>query len=1051
MNATRYAVNRRVAMGIIVVAMVVLGLYGLSRLPVNFLPDITYPLIKVHIWWPGATPEEIDRQIADPLERQMATVDGLDFLESSSIEGMYTLQANFKYGVDVDVAYQDATAALARVARQLPKEMDPPVIIKADPSQLPVVQLTISSDTMDLVKLRTWTEDWLQLQMISVSGVAGTEIVGGLKREIRINIDPVAVEKFGLSIPAIVKKLSQENIEDFGGRVTETTRELIARTTGEYKTLDEIRSVVLTRTPQGNVYLSDVATISDANAEVRVITRLGGKPCVKLSILKQADANTVEVARAVTRKIDSLRDSFPAGIKMEMVENQADYVQAAINGVRNTALEAAVLVILTVYLFLGSWRQVLVMVLALPLTLIINFGLMKLGGFSLNIFSLSGLVVAVGVALDNSIVVIENITRLQHGSETLSPTDAVVTGTSMVGQALIAATVSFLALFLPFLLVPGLTSLLFRELILVIAGVMLISLFMAITVTPLIAVMLLSNQQRTKSRFELFFEQVAEKYGLLLERALGRGKIVIAASIAILIVLFGLGSLAGSEFLPRMDDGRIMVKVKLPTGASLEQTNGVLKSLEAKLLDDPTIESLFTLAGGKVWGLYTYEIANEGELNIQLISRHDRNISTADYVKKIRPIVAQVSVPGGKVIVAPMKVKGIRSLGEADVEALIRGEDVYTLFDIAQKVSGSMNELKHFTNVFVSMDLSKPELQTKVDRARAAALGVTVSDVATNLKSLISGAVATKLRDGDKQYDIRVKIPEQNMSRREDIENLAIMPTENGYLRVRDVATVTPSTGPVEIIRYNQVKQVVVRGDAFGASVGQALDELQSAMKKQDLPVGYEISYGGQAQMMSEMKMNVLAILVFAVFFCFVVLTVQFNTMKLPLLILAGLPFCMAGLVFALAATGLPMGATVLIGALVVIAAHVNEGVLILTLAEELRVKDGLNASDAMVQAAKIRLRPRLMISFMIIMGLLPLAVNLESGGEMLQPMAVGAIGGLFVVIFVSLFLIPCLYVQFAEKQNYAQNPFFRNFAGLPGFVESVLLKIKNTWKKKSS
>ena len=374
MKVTTYAVKRRIATSVIAIAFIVSGIYGFARLPVNYLPEITYPLIRVHIWWRGATPEEINTNLADPIERQMATVDGLDYLQSSSSEGMYTLMAFFKYGANVDVAYQDALSAMARAARQLPKDIDPPLIFKADPSQLPMVQLIIASDEWDLTRLRTWTENWLQNQLLSVPGVAGTDIVGGLKREIRVHLDPNAVEKYGLTLPAVIKRLQEENLEEFGGRVTAGPREFIARTIGEYRNLDEIRSVVLANSAAGKVYLRDIAQVEDAHEEVRIITRLGGNSCVKLSVFKQADANTVEVARGVQRRIPELQPALPSGIKLGMVENQADYVVAALNGVRNAAIEAAVLVILIIYLFLGTWRHVLVMALALPATLILNFG-----------------------------------------------------------------------------------------------------------------------------------------------------------------------------------------------------------------------------------------------------------------------------------------------------------------------------------------------------------------------------------------------------------------------------------------------------------------------------------------------------------------------------------------------------------------------------------------------------------------------------------------------------------------------------------------------------
>ena len=372
-------------------------------------------------------------------------------------------------------------------------------MIKADPSQLPVVQLTISSDQLDLVKLRTWTEDWLQDRLMAVPGVAGTDIVGGLKREIRVNLDGNALEKHQLSLAGVVKRLRDENVEQFGGRVTVGPREFIARTMGEYRSLEEIRSVILARKDEGKVYVRDVAKVEDANEEVRVITRLDGKPCVKLSVLKQADANTVEVAKAVNRRIQELQPSVPAGIKLGMVENQADYVESAIAGVRNAAIEGAILVILIIYLFLGSWRQVVVMFVALPVTMVVNFGFMKLAGFSLNIFSLGGLVVAISVVLDNSIVVIENITRLKHKSPDVATDEIAISATSEVGPAVVAATLSFMAIFVPFLLVPGLTSLLFRELILIIAGVVLISLLTAITLTPMLTAVLLREPKSDRN------------------------------------------------------------------------------------------------------------------------------------------------------------------------------------------------------------------------------------------------------------------------------------------------------------------------------------------------------------------------------------------------------------------------------------------------------------------------------------------------------------------------------------------------------------------------
>lgn len=1020
MRITKYTVGRRLATSAIVVALVVLGLYGLWRLPVDFLPSITYPMIKVHIWWQGATPEEIDKNIADPLERQMATVDDIDYLESSSIEGMYTLLVNFKYGVDVNVAYQDALAAMARVARELPADMEPPVIIKADPSQLPVAQLTVAGENWDLVRLRTWVDDWLQDRLLAVQGVAGAEIVGGLEREIRVHLDPEALEKYDLTLTDVIGRLKKENLEQFGGRVTTGPQEIIARTMGEYRSLEEIRSIPLIREGSSLVYLSDVAEVVDAHEEARVITRLDGKPCVKLSVLKQSTANTVSVAEGVNRRIAELISQIPEGITLSMVENQADYVSAAIDGVRNTAVEAAILVILIVWIFLGSWRQVLVIMSALPLTLIFNFGLMKIAGFSLNIFSMGGLVIAIGVLVDNSILVIENITRRRGISPDADINPLVVDATSEIGPAVVAATLSFLALFVPFLLVPGLMSLLFRELILVIAGIVLISLVMAITVTPMLTAVITGRprKQQKRSLFERFFENVTQGYGRILEYAIRGRWIVLPLFVAALIAAVWLSGRLGSEFLPQMDDGRIKVKVKLPTGASVAQTDRVLSQIEKRIGGDERIQSLFALSGGKVWGLYTYEIANEGELNIQLVPRHLRDISTKEYIELLRPAVAKVPVPGGKAMVMQMKVKGIRKLGDADIEVKIKGQDLAGLFEQAKKTSAVMNGLGHFTNVHVSMDMTKPEYQVTLDRKRAAELGVSVADIADTLRSMISGAVATRYRDNNEYYNIRVMVPEAEIAGLKDVENLPLRSAMGGHLRIADVATVHRAVGPVEIVREDQIKQVIVRGDAVGASVGEALGELKNALKRQDKSPGIDFSFGGQAQMMAEMQQTVLLILIFAVFFSFIVLAVQFNSLKLPALILGSVPFCLAGLVFIMLWAGLPLGATVIIGVLVVVAATVNDGVLLLTFANDIRDRKGLPATAAVVEAAKIRLRPRVMTTSAVLIGFTPLALALEEGSDMLQPMAVAAIGGLLMEIPVALFLMPCLYVITSKRKK---------------------------------
>jgi hydrophobe/amphiphile efflux-1 (HAE1) family protein len=1033
MKITDISLKRRVAVTVLSVAAVVMGFFSLTRLDVDYLPEITYPMVKIHIYWSGATPDEIETNIAEPVERAMATVDNLDYLDASCIEGMYTLLVNFRYGVNVDTAYQDVLAIMGRVNRTLPDDMDPPVIIKADPSQLPVMEVTVASDQRSLVWLREWVDNWLVDRLSVVPGTAGAEVVGGLEREIRVHLDPARLTAYGLSPDRVATALRDENRQIFAGRITVENREIIARTMGEFENLDEIRNTAVAQGDHGNlVYVRDVATVEDSHEELRVNTRFNGRPCVKVNVLKQAEANTVQVAQAVKDRLEALRADMPEDIEFGVVENQGDYVMGAILSVRDSAILAALLVILVTYLFLGHWRQVVVMMVVLPVTILTNFLLMKLAGFSLNLFSLGGLVVALGVVLDGSIIVLENITRLKR-EEGLAgrghSREVLVKAVAEVGPALIASSVTFLAIFLPFLFIPGLASLLFKELVLVIAGVVIISLLVAVTLTPLLSDLLLEKLGGGEksgwfaSRFDRGVERITAAYGKSLAQVLRFRWLALVLFLVSGVAAFLMLSSVGSEFLPKVDDGRVMVKLKMPAGTSVAETDRILANVEKQLTGLPEVQSLFTMAGGRVWGLVTYEIAQEGEVDIQLVPKQERDVSTEEFIEKIQPLVKKAMAPGAKLPVMQMKIKGIRQIGLQDVELKIQGDDTDHIYSFAKQAAAALNETDGFSGVNISMDMSKPEYRIYIDRARAAAMGIPVGKVASTLRGLIGGTVSTDYRDGSEYYDIRVMVPEPNLSSKEDLENLILDSRGGRPVFVRDVAEVRRAVGPVEITRENQIKQVIVRSDASGISSGEATRRAMEVISTLTRPSGVSVVPGGQAQMMGENRKTMGMIFGFALFFAFVALAIQFESFRLPLIIMLSVPFCLVGIVYALTIAGLPIGATVAIGVFVIIAAAVNDGVLLLGFAEELRTTQQYSPIDAVLKAAQIRLRPRLMTTLSTIAGLIPLALNFGEGGDLLKPMAVAGIGGLLMEIAVALFLMPILYVFFSKYRRNNEHP----------------------------
>ena len=1018
MRITAIAMKRPVAITVMVLAAIALGLFGLSQLDVDYLPDITYPMIKIHIWWSGATPDEIETNIAEPIERVMATVDNLDYLESSSIEGMYTLLVNFRYGVHVEDAFQDVASAMGRAARQLPPDMDPPLIIKADPSLLPVIQVTITSDIRDLVWLREWADKWLIDKLVTVPGTAGVEIVGGLKREIRVHLDAQRMSAYNLSPDRIVKVLYEENREMFAGRVTVENREIIARTMGEFESLTEIEYVVVAQSPKGEkVYLKDVATVEDSHEEMRVNTRFNGETCIKLNILKQAEANTVAVAEAVKKQLQLLQRDIPNDIEFGYVEDQGDYIMGAIKSVQSTAVLAALLVIVVVFIFLGRLRYVLVMMVSLFVILLANFFVMKLAGFSINLFSLGGLVVALGVILDNSIVVLENIIRLHREGRK----DFAFKGTTQVGSAIITATLTFLVIFLPFLFIPGLTSLLFKELVLVVAGVVVISLFIAVTITPALANWLLLKSKSTSFLgvvriFYSIIDRIIYGYSKILRVALSVKVLVIFLALLIFATSLLLVTRIGSEFLPKLDNGRVMVKVMMPSGTAVTEIDRILAQLETKIQEIPEIESIFTLSGGRVWGLATFEIANEGELDIQLVPKSRRKITTQEFIEKITPLAEKVSVPGGKISVMQRRIEGIRKTGEQEVEVKIKGTEILPIFDFAKKVAKRFDETPGIRNVNVSMDMTKPEYRIYIDRARASALGVSVNDIAATLKALVHGIVATQYREGLEYYNIRVMVPERLITSKSDLENLIIKNDQGSSIYLRDIAQVRRSVGPVEIARENQTKEVIVRMDPSGISVGEVVTRVKTVLAESDCPVGIEWEMGGQALLMAENQKTIGLIILFAALFAYIILAVQFESFSLPFLIMLNIPLALTGSFLALFFTGTPIGVTVLIGLIIMMACIISQGVVLLTLAEDY-ISQGKNTMSAIMIAAPIRIRPILMTQLTTVIGLVPLALNLGEGGDMLQPMAIAVIGGLLYSLVLTLFFLPAAYI-FVRRKN---------------------------------
>jgi hydrophobe/amphiphile efflux-1 (HAE1) family protein len=1027
MKISKISINKPISVLVLAVGICLIGILGFLRLPINLLPDITYPLIKVYVDWRGATPEEIEDNIAEIIEQKMATVDGLDYLESQCAEGQYTLLVNFDYSVDRNVAYQDVLAKMGLVRKKLPKDADEPLVIKADPSQLPVIDLIITSDEWDMVKLRTWVENYLQLQFTAVSGSAGTEVSGGARREIRAYLNPHKMQLLGITPSKVIQRIGEDNVERSAGRVIAERKDFLVRIMAEYKDINEIKDIVIVSDKYGrSIYLKDIADVKDAKDIQRIITRLNRKEGVKLSIFKQADANTIDVEKGIVTKLKELSSLLPKHVQIGVTYNQANYIRSANKGVMSAGLLAIILVVLITLLFLSDWRRALMIVFTLPVTLLGTFFIMKLLNFSINILSLGGLVVSFTVILDNSIVVLENITRLQNEKH---PTP-IISGVSQVGRPILFSTLTFMSLLLPFLMVTGLTSLLFRELVITIAVVIGFSLISSLAVMPALATLLGIHKRKNTTTEEIpksylerqmdrFMEKIGGFYAKILSKILHGHKrsIVLLALVILGAAIFSYRYL-GSEFLPKADDGMITVKVIMSTGTAVTETDKVIRQIENKINELPYIENCSSLIGGKIWGLVTSEVANEGQVDIQLLPKSKRKLNTDGFIAKYgQEIQKSVKYPGAKVKVFHAKMKGIRQTGDYDVEIELHSPkttELTEMYNTASKMMAQVKEINGVANIDISMDVTKPEYQIFFNRGKLIDLGFSAEQIANTTKTFIDGQIASQFKEAGYYYPIRVVVDEENFKGKEDVWNIPLF-GKNGLTYLRDIGEVKHVVGPVQIDRKDQLRIIKVTGSVLEGSVGEITRQVYEKVKNTVLPAGSFLKLGGQAQMIKENSRSMVLVVLLGLFFAFIILTIQFESLLLPAIIILSIPFPLAGFIFLLLASGTPVGVTALVGVVVLLGMCINHWVLVLSFIEE-KITGGSSLEEGVIEGAKLRLKPVIMTFLTDVLGLFPFLLNITEGTEMLKPLGVAVIGGITYSLFVTFFFLPVFYTVVKKR-----------------------------------
>ncbi len=1010
-NIAAWAIRHPIGVNMIALALMVLGFFMLQKLGINLLPDIIYPDVRVRIVDTGVPASIMEDKVTRQLEEQLAITEGAISVQSRTTESRSSIDLSFPYGTDIDVALRDASNRLDRAKRFLPDSIDPPIIYKRDPSQLPVTEFIITSNTKSPIELRSYADYQLSKWFINIPGVASTELGGGLVREVQVIIDQQRLVPHDLSFKDIETLIDSENQDIAAGRIYTEFDELSTRTDARFNSLDELAELPLineqTQRVDETAKLHEVAEILDTNEDERISIRLNGMEGVKLSIQKQPQANTVAVVDTINQRIEQLKNNhlIPDDIQVTAVDDQAVFIKHALSNASRAALTGAFLAMLVVFFFLGDIRRTLIIGTAIPMAIVITFIIMEVTGLTLNIMTLGGLALGIGMLVDSTIVMLENISRHQQSH---SDTNPALQAAQEVNSAIVASTSTNLAAVLPFLFMGGLVGLLFQELIITISAAIVASMLVSLTVVPSLAAQLKAGVKKKPLKV---FTAIANIYERFVAFIIHHGWLPF---IILLPALFFSGQFIINEkqiFLPQIDEGRVYVSISGEPGMRLDDMNQAVDKIEGLLLNNKEVLTVFSTIGGGVYGRTQRESSHYSSIKIQLTPSSQRSMDAQQWISSIKPQIADLNLTGIKSRLFVRGVRGVR-LGKSDEKVSIRvqGESLQTLNEIGNQLVEKLTSVDGLSNVKQTYEENTKELKLKVRRQRAADLGIKASDIGYALKVALDGVVVSNYIENDREYNIRLRLSRSSILSNDDLKHILIKHHNGQPVYLNEVAFLEFAASPSVIERDNQQRIVDVTANLIDDDdLLQVMNHIDEQLKDFPLPEGYYLYNGSGNKEIKEGRDMSMILFVLAIFLVFVVMAVQYESLKNPLVILMAIPFMLIGVAAGLYFRGLPVSMPVWLG-LIMLAGIVVNNAIVLVEQIEIERQSGKAIDDAISHAARLRLRPILMTTLTTVVGMLPLSIGLGDGAEMLQPLAVVIVWGLSFSMLVSLVLIPILY-----------------------------------------
>jgi len=1019
-----WSIRHPIGVCMIALAVMVLGVFSLGRLSVDLLPHIIYPEVRVRILDPGVPSKIMEDKITRQLEEQLAITEDAIGVQSATSEGRSEVDLTFEYGKDIDVALRDASSRLDRAKRFLPDTIDPPVIFKRDPSQIPVMEFVMSSRLRDPTELRIWIDYVFAKWFLNLPGVAAVEIGGAPLREILVLPDQQRLAGHGLTLDDLIDALGRGNIETAGGALRMARQEINSRTSGRFQRVQQIAELPITLRGEGSagaiVRLKDVAEVIDSHQDEKLRIRLNGSPGVKVSVQKQPQANSVEVVDAVRKQLDWLEAGslIPEDIAVDAVSDQSIFIRQALANATSAAVAGGVLAMIVVYLFLGDLRRTLIIGTGIPIAIMVAIVFMATSGLTLNIMTLGGLALGVGMLVDNTIVMLENIYR--HQCMGKPAMQASVDAAAEVNSAIVASTSTNLAAVLPFLFIGGLVGLLFSELIITISAAIAASLVVAITLVPALGALVpLTAPGRLRLAIDAIMERCQNGYSKLV-RVLLKAPWLIPVPFIIGLILAVPTFVSDKQvFLPEIDDGRITAHIVADAGISLEEMDRTVSRVEALLMQQPEVTTTFAQVGGFVFGRSEYERTNRARVSLQLKPLAERNISSTAWISRVKRSIDALQLAGVQVRMRNDGIRGFRmSRGDDDLSIRVQGPDLDTLADIGEAIVAKLNEVPGLKNVRHSSEDIVQELSVNVDRERAAALGLTIESVGQAVRIALQGVVVTDFIEGDQQFDIRIRLPRSELTSPRDLESILLFPGLDGRRPVflRDVANVEIVISPADIRRDHQQRIIEISGNiGDGATLGEVARDVSDRLRDFPLPSGYTLYDGGAALALKEGESLARVLVGLALFLVLVVMAVQYESLRNPVIIIISVPATLIGVAIGVHALEMPISMPLWLGLIMLAGIVVNNAIVLVEYIEIARDR-GMEMVAAIVEAARVRLRPILMTTLTTVMGMLPLAMGIGEGSELLQPLAVVIACGLTFSTLVSLLLVPAIYRMLGRR-----------------------------------